>query len=277
MCWYNEKDEAVGGWSFFLTGGPAEGWPPTIPCTPLPRSAMLLPMEHPLLLWSGAGEVTPRTQHTCMCSDVFFLRIFLFLLPFTSQGNSVKNVLKGGGVFGQCGSLLAPCKWPRWGGTDAHAPLDSPLFPLSPFPSLPHTLSHSGGAEGDVMRTSAVASRFLIANLPTLLLPYHFPGSRKSCSRFFPNKKIFLGELLRENFRLFPYIHFLVARNEPLFEFWIFVFEKNRRRTRKGRRGQQRPNHVISRISGSCYVGLDWEVFVRYLNYFNYFFVIPGM
>lgn len=184
---------------------------------------MLLPMEHPLLLWSGAGVDTPRTQHTCMCSDVIFLRIFFFLLPFTSQGNSVKNVLKGGGVFGQCGSLLAPCKWPRWGGTDAHAPLDSPLFPLSPFPSLPHTLSHSGGAEGDVMRTSAVASRFLIANLPTLLLPLSFSRFPKILLPIFPNKKIFLGELLWENFRLFPYNPFLVARKRTTVRFFGFL------------------------------------------------------
>lgn len=46
------------------------------------------------------------------------------------------------------------------------------LFSLSlPFPHSSHTLSHSGGAEGDVMRTSAVASRFLIANLPNTAAP----------------------------------------------------------------------------------------------------------
>lgn len=103
------------------------------------------------------------------------------------------------------------------------------LFSLSlPFSHSPHTLSHSGGAEGDVMRTSAVASRFLIANLPTLLLPLSFSRFPKILLPIFPNKKIFLGELLRENFRLFPYNPFLVARKRTTVQFLDFcVWEKS--------------------------------------------------
>lgn len=52
------------------------------------------------------------------------------------------------------------------------------------------------------------------------------------------------------------------------------MFEKNRRRTRKGRRGQQRSNHVICRISGSCYVGLDWDFSVKYINFFQFKFLL---
>lgn len=111
---------------------------------------------------------------------LLFIFFFSFFCPSRVEENSREEcILKGGGVFGQCGSPLAPCKWPRWGGIGAHAPLDSPLSsptPLRPlFPSR-LTLSSPVGQSGDVMRTSAVASRFLIAeNAP-----------RHCCSPFFP-------------------------------------------------------------------------------------------
>lgn len=129
------------------------------PCTPLPRSAVLLPIEHPRLLSCGSGEHPPRTQHTCIGSTIFWTNSFSFPLPFTSEENSEKECTEEGGwcILGSVEVHSHPVN-DRGGVESVRMRRSIALFPPSPL---------RWGRGSDVMRTSAVASRFLIANTPT--------------------------------------------------------------------------------------------------------------